>query len=41
MKIKVDAYQGLTDSKKVVEALVDCDVIFGCVDSAFGRYHLE
>ncbi len=41
IKTKVDAYQGLTDSKRVVEALVDCDVIFGCVDSAFGRYHLD
>lgn len=41
MKTKVDAYQGLTDSKRVVEVLVDCDVIFGCVDSAFGRYHLD
>lgn len=38
---KVDAYQGLTDSPDVVAALVDCDVIFGCVDSAFGRYHLD
>ena len=41
MKTRVDAYKGLTDSRKVVEALVDCDVIFGCVDSAFGRYHLD
>ncbi len=41
METKVEAYQGLTDSKKVVKALVDCDVIFGCVDSAFGRYHLD
>ncbi len=24
-----------------MSALVDCDVLFGCVDSAFGRYHLE
>ncbi len=41
METKVDAYQGLTDSPDVVNALVDCDVIFGCVDSAFGRYHLD
>ena len=41
MGTKVDAYQGLTDSPDVVAALVDCDVIFGCVDSAFGRYHLD
>lgn len=41
MKTRIEAYQELTDSKRVVEALVDCDVIFGCVDSAFGRYHLD
>lgn len=41
METKVEALQGLTDSPDVVEALVDCDVIFGCVDSAFGRYHLD
>ncbi len=41
METKVDAYQGLTDSPDVVAALIDCDVIFGCVDSAFGRYHLD
>ena len=38
---EVDAYQALTDSPEVVAALIDCDVIFGCVDSAFGRYHLD
>jgi len=38
---KVDAYHGLTDIPEVVDALVDCDVIFGCVDTAFGRYHLD
>ena len=41
MNTKVEAVQGLTDSPEVVKALVDCDVIFGCVDSAFGRYHLD
>lgn len=41
MGTEVKALQGLTDSPDVVEALVDCDVIFGCVDSAFGRYHLD
>ncbi len=41
METEVEALQGLTDSPDVVEALVDCDVIFGCVDSAFGRYHLD
>lgn len=37
----VHAYESATDSGSVVKALVDCDVIFGCVDSAFGRYHLD
>ena len=41
MGTNVDAYQALTDSPDVVAALIDCDVIFGCVDSAFGRYHLD
>ena len=38
---KIEAYDALTDSPEVVSALVDCDILFGCVDSAFGRYHLE
>ena len=38
---KVDAYEQLTNSRNVIAALVDCDVVFGCVDSAFGRYHLD
>ena len=37
----VHAFEGRTDSKAVVQALIDCDVIFGCVDSAYGRYHLD
>ncbi len=41
LETKVDAYDALTDSPEVVSALVDCDMLFGCVDSAFGRYHLE
>ena len=41
MKTKVYVERGLTDLPDVVAALVDCDVIFGCVDSAFGRYHLD
>lgn len=41
METNVEAYRSLTDSPDVVAALVDCDVIFGCVDSAFGRYHLD
>ncbi len=38
---KVDAYQADTYAPQVARALIDCDVIFGCVDSASGRYHLE
>ena len=41
MDTRVEAVQGLTDSATAVRALVDCDVIFGCVDSARGRYHLD
>ena len=41
MGTKVDFFQELTDSPDVLAALIDCDVIFGCVDSAFGRYHLD
>lgn len=37
----VHALEGATDSAAIVRALVDCDVIFGCVDTAFGRYHLD
>ena len=37
----VHALEGVTDSAAIVRALVDCDVIFGCVDTAFGRYHLD
>ena len=37
----VHACEGLTDSAAIVRALIDCDVIFGCVDTAFGRYHLD
>ncbi len=39
--IQVDTYMKATDNKEVIEALADCDVIFGCVDSATGRYQLE
>ncbi len=37
----VHAFEGVTDSAAIVKALIDCDVIFGCVDTAFGRYHLD
>ena len=38
---RVECLQAQTDSAEVLAALVDCDVIFGCVDTAFGRYHLD
>lgn len=41
METHVDAYRSDTADTAVVEALTDCDVLFGCVDSAEGRYHLE
>ena len=41
LETRVEAYRGVTDSPEVVAALIDCDAIFGCVDSAFGRYHLD
>ncbi|MCY4210320.1 MAG: ThiF family adenylyltransferase [Gammaproteobacteria bacterium] len=41
MGTNVDTYQALTDSPDVAAALIDCDIIFGCVDSALGRYHLD
>ena len=41
MGSKVQTHQDFTNSADVVAALVDCDVLFGCVDSAFGRYHLD
>ena len=37
----VHVYEERTDSASAVKALIDCDVIFGCVDTAFGRYHLD
>ena len=39
--VAVEAYQSHTSSETVTKALVECDVLFGCVDSAEGRYHLE
>jgi len=41
LNTEVEIHESLTDSPQVVSALVDCDVVFGCVDSAFGRYHLD
>ena len=39
--VYVEGHQADTTDPKVIEALTGCDVIFGCVDSAEGRYHLE
>lgn len=41
LETKVSAYQSTTYDKKVISALKECDVLFGCVDSATGRYHLD
>lgn len=38
---KVLTYQSTTYDKKVISALKQCDILFGCVDSALGRYHLD
>ncbi len=38
---RVIAHRARTDAPAAVAALVDCDLIFGCVDTAFGRYHLD
>ena len=38
---RVTAHVARTDDQAAVAALVDCDLIFGCVDTAFGRYHLD
>ncbi len=39
--VRVEAYQSHTGDKQAIEALTGCDAMFGCVDSAEGRYHLE
>ena len=41
MDTDAEVYQSDTYDKLSIELLTDCDVIFGCVDSAAGRYHLE
>ena len=38
---KVLTYQSTTYNKEVISALKQCDILFGCVDSATGRYHLD
>ena len=41
MNVNVEIYQSDTYDIHSIELLTDCDVIFGCVDSASGRYHME
>ena len=41
LKTNVEVYQETTYNKEVITALKECDVLFGCVDSAVGRYHLD
>ena len=41
MGTRVRTFKGVTDRRDVLQALIDCDVIFGAVDSAYGRYHLD
>ena len=41
MGVKVDTCETDTYDNNAIESLADCDVLFGCVDSATGRYHLE
>ena len=41
MNVNVEIYKSDTYDKGSIESLVDCDIVFGCVDSAAGRYHLE
>ncbi len=38
---KTETHQLTTNNNKVISALKECDVLFGCVDSAIGRYHLD
>ena len=38
---EVMIYQAQSNSPDAVTALIDCDIVFGCVDSALGRYHLD
>ena len=38
---EVETYQSSTAGSEAARALVDCDVVFGCVDTAAGRYHLD
>ncbi len=39
--VKVESAQARISEPSILEMLVECDVLFGCVDSAEGRYQLE
>lgn len=41
LEVTVSTYEAHTSNKNVISALKECDVLFGCVDSAVGRYHLD
>ena len=38
---KINALKQHTSNPNAIDALKNCDIIFGCVDSALGRYHLD
>ena len=38
---RIEIHQERTSQPEVISALKDCDILFGCVDSAIGRYHLD
>lgn len=38
---RVSSYKAHTSDEQVISQLKKCDVLFGCVDSAIGRYHLD
>lgn len=41
MRIKIEKIAARTHEPETLAALKTCDVVFGCVDSAEGRYHLD
>ena len=38
---QIETHQAATYNCQVIDSLISCDIIFGCVDSAEGRHHLE
>lgn len=41
LETDVQVFPLKSSSPDVIAALIDCDVVFGCVDNASGRYHLD